>query len=134
MTTTHTGSCHCGNVKFQVEIDPAKGTMCNCRICTKIGNRSGMVKPAAFKELTPPSQHAEYPNQIGKRVFCPTCGVHTFGFGSLPELGGDFVSINLNALDGIDAYKVELMHWDGRHDNWHAGPRATPWPVFAETA
>lgn len=24
--------------------------------------------------------------------------------------------------------------WDGRHDNWDGGPRATPWPIRAEAA
>jgi hypothetical protein len=134
MTKTHQGSCHCGNVKFEVELDASKGTMCNCRICSKLGIRSAITKPSMLRELTDPAQHAEYPNRIGKRVFCAVCGVHCYGTGNLPELGGEFVSVNLNTLDGVDPYAIELMHWDGRHDNWHAGPRVTPWPVFRESA
>ena len=26
---------------------------------------------------------------------------------------------------------LALVHFDGRHDNWMAGPRPAPWPVFA---
>jgi hypothetical protein len=44
-------------------------------------------------------------------------------------LGGDFVSVNLNCIDGFDASQTKLVHWDGRHDNWSAGTRATPWPI-----
>jgi hypothetical protein len=56
--------------------------------------------------------------------------VQCFGKGTLEELGGDFVSININCLDGIDVHALPLRHWDGRHDNWHAGMRETPWPMF----
>jgi hypothetical protein len=37
----------------------------------------------------------------------------------LEVLGGDFASVNLNCLDDIDPIS-SLLHWDGRHDNWHA--------------
>ncbi len=46
-------------------------------------------------------------------------------------MGGDYVSINLNAIDDIDVAELPLVYWDGRHNNWYAGTRATPWPVFS---
>ena len=33
------------------------------------------------------------------RFFCKTCGVHVYGTGDMPELGGAFVSINMQTLD-----------------------------------
>jgi hypothetical protein len=47
----------------------------------------------------------------------------------LEEAGGDYVSVNLNCMDDIDANQLELHYWDGRHNNWHAGARGTPWPI-----
>lgn len=130
-TTKHHGSCLCGDVKFQVELDLHKGSRCNCTMCTKLGATGSIVKPAAFTLVSAPETVSSYTRtpEIGSRFFCARCHIYCFGKGTLAELGGAFVSVNLNCLDGFDATRTELVHWDGRHDNWQAGPRATPWPV-----
>ncbi len=63
--------------------------------------------------------------KIARRAFCKHCGVHCFGRGHLAQLGGDYVSVNFNALDDVDPSEVTVTHWDGGHDNWQAGPRST---------
>ncbi len=127
----HTGGCHCGAVRFEVEIDAGAGGRCNCSICTKVGATGGMVKPAAFKLLAGQADLSEYVwgGRISKRYFCKHCGIHCFARGHLAVLGGDYVSVNLNTLDGVDLADAKIVHWDGRHDNWQAGPRSTPWPL-----
>jgi hypothetical protein len=128
----HTGSCHCGATRFEVEIDATKGGMCNCTICQKGGSLVGIVKPAAFRLLTPESNlnFYEWGPKVSKRYFCKTCGVMCFARGHLEELGGDYMTINLNALDDVDPGEVKVTYWDGRHDNWEAGAREKPWPIF----
>ena len=127
----HAGSCHCQAVRFEVTIDAANGSRCNCSVCTKINPVSAIVKPEAFKLLSSEEGLSTYVwgGKISTRYFCKTCGVHCFARGHLAEMGGDYVSINLNTLDGIDPAKIKLVHWDGRHDNWEAGPRLTPWEI-----
>lgn len=127
----HTGGCHCGAVRFEVEIDGSKGTMCNCTVCSKTAWVSGQVKPAAFRLVAGEDALSTYEcmGKVMKRRFCKHCSVGCFGPGHLEELGGDFVAINLCALDDFDLSKTELAYWDGRHDNWQAGARSTPWPV-----
>lgn len=61
-------------------------------------------------------------------------GVTCFLRGHLPELGGDYVAIYLNTLDDLDPSTIQVMYWDGRHDNWEAGPRDTPWPFTPASA
>ena len=129
----HTGGCHCGAVRFEVELDLATGTMCNCTICTKLGTVGANVKPAAFRLVSGEADLSSYEwgHRVARRRFCTHCGAHCFGAGHLDVLGGDFVSINLCCLDDFDLARVKLGYWDGRHDNWQAGQRDTPWPISA---
>jgi hypothetical protein len=127
----HSGGCHCGAVRYEVTLDASHGSRCNCSICTKVAQLGAMVKPDAFRVIAGEESISRYVwgGKISTRHFCKHCGVHCFGSGHLAELGGDFVSVNLNTLDEIDPSRVEVVYWDGRHDNWQAGPRPSPWPV-----
>jgi hypothetical protein len=132
-TKTHSGSCHCGVVRFEVVADATKGSRCNCSICLKLGATTTIVKPSAFKLLTDDAtlRMYEWGGKTGQRYFCSHCGITCFLRGSLEVLGGDYVSVNLNCLDEVDVNNATVVHWDGRHNNWQAGPRDTPWPAFA---
>lgn len=125
------GGCHCGAIRYRVRIDASQGSRCNCSICSKISQLGAIVKPAAFELLSSPERIGVYVwgQQISRRSFCKQCGVHCFAHGHLAELGGDYVSINLNTLDDVDPLEVKVVYWDGRHNNWYAGPRDTPWPI-----
>jgi hypothetical protein len=135
--TKHRGSCHCGSVRYEVEIDLQKGgSRCNCSVCTKTSVTAGIVKPARFTLLCAERELGEYEwgAKHSKRFFCKNCGVHCFGRGHLAEVGGDYVAVNLNTLDDVELDEVSLVHWDGRHDNWEAGPRPSPWPIMTSSA
>jgi hypothetical protein len=129
----HSGTCHCGAVRFEVDADLAEGGgRCNCSVCTKTGPLSKLVKPDAFRLLAGETQLSRYEwgAKISSRFFCKQCGVHCFGRGHLAEVGGDYVSVNLNCLDDIELVGLKATYWDGRHNNWEAGPRDTPWPIM----
>ncbi len=128
------GSCHCGAVRFEAEIDLSRGaSRCNCSVCSKTAVTGAIVKPEAFVLLSGEASLGEYQwgGKISRRFFCKHCGVHCFGRGHLEQAGGDYVSINLNCLDDVDPANLKIQYWDGRHNNWGAGSRGTPWPISA---
>ncbi len=135
-TKTYRGSCHCGVVQIEVDADLKQAARCNCTICTKVGSTGIIVKPAAFRLLAGEDQLGvyEWGAKVSRRFFCKVCGIHVFGRGHLAQLGGDYVSVNVNALDDVDLREVPLVHWDGRHNNWQAGPRTEPWPIASASA
>ena len=47
------GSCHCGNVAFEVEGELSGAMACNCSICSRKGSLLWSVPRDKFKLLTP---------------------------------------------------------------------------------
>ena len=127
----HKGTCHCGAVAFETDADLSNPTRCNCSICTKTMWTGVICKPAQFRLVRGEDHLGGYAwgHKVSTRYFCKTCGVQCFAKGHLDVLGGDYVSINVNALDDVDPHALPLKHWDGRHDNWQAGAREQPWPI-----
>lgn len=125
---TQRGSCRCGAVRYEVDIDLTAGShQCNCTWCTKTGWWAAFVKPQAFRLLSGgdnlvPFAAAGY----FQRDRCETCGVMSFSTGDMPELGGAFVAINLRCLDGVDLTGMPVRYLDGLHDTW-AVLETRPW-------
>ncbi len=128
---THQGSCHCGAIRFEADLDLSQGgTMCNCSICSKLAFFSSKAQPEQLRVTAGEANLGSYEwgARIGQRYFCRACGVHMFGRGDLKEHGGAFASVNIHCLDDVDPSSVSAMYWDGRHDNWQAGLASKPWP------
>ena len=111
----HHGGCHCGKVKYEVEMNLEKALSCNCSICMKRGSLLDFVPESNFKLLSGESDLTDY--QFNKKLihhlFCKTCGISSFATGATPD-GTKLVAINLRCLEGFEPSQVKIQEHDGR--------------------
>jgi hypothetical protein len=126
---TYSGSCHCGAVRYEADLDLADGSnRCNCSYCRKAriwftfakgAERFRRLEGGAMTEYrwTPPGQ----PHPSLTFSFCSVCGVRTFASGELEALGGTFHAVSVPTLDLTEAELVAIPvryvnGRDGRYD------------------
>ncbi|WP_119304192.1 GFA family protein [Dongia deserti] len=131
MMKTYHGSCHCGAVRFECDLDLAKGTSkCNCSACAKGRFWKAIVMADSFRLKQGAEALADY--QFGRHVihhqFCRTCGIKPFGHANVQELGGEFYAVNVACLDDVTPEELAaapVQYEDGRNDRWDAAPAVT---------
>jgi hypothetical protein len=130
MTKTFHGSCHCGAVRFECDLDLANGTSkCNCSVCRKGRFWKAIVMANAFRLRQGTDALSEY--QFGGHVihhlFCRHCGIKPFGHANVAELGGEFYAVNLACLDASDEElaSAPVRYEDGRNNDWQSAPAET---------
>ena len=134
MKRTYHGSCHCQAVTFEADIDLERGTgKCNCTFCWKRRMwNAGHLAPKDFRLLSGKDSLSDYSKSgdwgEGHNRFCKICGIATHGHGRIEQMGGNFVSVHLAALDDVTAFDLmsaPLQFMDGLHDNWQNPPEET---------
>lgn len=111
----HTGGCHCGQVKFEVDMNLEKAISCNCSICMKRGSLLDFVPESQFKLLSGENILNDY--QFNKKVihhlFCKNCGIVSFAKAAAPD-GTKMIAINVRCLDNVDLSKLKIHEYNGK--------------------
>lgn len=110
------GSCHCGKVAYEVEMDELTGVMeCNCSMCSRKGAKMAFAPRAKLKLTTPESNAKSYlfNKHVIQHRFCPECGIHAYGVGK-DRQGNEMAMVNVRCLEGVDHGALPVKHVDGR--------------------
>jgi hypothetical protein len=90
------GSCHCGNIRYEAEVDPERVSICHCTDCQKLTGSAYRVSVRALQKdfvllAGSPATYIKTADSGAKRaqVFCPNCGspLYTYGVGNTQTYG-----------------------------------------------
>jgi hypothetical protein len=121
MRKTYRGSCHCGAVKFEADLDLTQSSYrCNCSICRRTRFWPVVANPEGFRLLSGEAEMTQYlfHNRKNHHYFCRHCGVRAFGVGTATPIGTMY-GVNLGCLDGVseeELSRIPITYIDGQHD------------------
>lgn len=111
---TYSGSCHCGAVRFEVEVGAStvEMTTCNCTLCRKKNALMIQVPDTQLRLISGEDQLATYVWNTGvaRHHFCRTCGIYTF---HRKRSAPDSYGVNVFCLDGFDTTALPVRRADG---------------------
>jgi len=127
---TRTGSCHCGAVVFEVDLESGLQDLrrCNCTLCRRKGAIMGRVPLERLRVVRGADQLTLYQwnTRQARHYFCRVCGIYThhqrrrdptqFGF-------------NVACLEGVDPFALgPIAVGDGASQSVAAEPSGAGCP------
>jgi hypothetical protein len=111
---SYTGSCHCGQIRFDVQGTLDTAMECNCSHCSRKGYLLWFVPRTDFTLRCATESLGTYTfnKHAIQHHFCPRCGCAPFGMGA--SKGVDMAAINVRCLEGVNLDSVERKFIDGR--------------------
>jgi hypothetical protein len=108
------GGCHCGAVRYQIQVEQLAAVDCNCSICTKKGFIHLIIPASRFMLLQGADALSTYTFNTGiaKHHFCRHCGIHSF---YRPRSHPEGYDVNLRCLDGNAIDRFQITPFDGQH-------------------
>lgn len=110
-----TGRCHCGSIRYEAEVDPARVSMCHCADCQMLTGsafRVNVPAPAETFRLQggPPKIYVKTADSGNKRAhaFCPECGTPVYATGLSNQT---VYSLRLGCLDQRHALEPVRQIW-----------------------
>jgi hypothetical protein len=102
---TKRGSCHCGAVQFEVDLDHGfeKLRRCNCSLCRRKGAVMASVTIDRLRVTKGQDKLSLYQwnTRQAKHYFCSVCGIYTHH--QRRSVPGEF-GFNVACIEGVDPY------------------------------
>jgi hypothetical protein len=111
----HKGSCHCGAVRFEVDLPNGlvNPRHCNCSLCRRRGAVAASVPLNGLKIIEGAEHLRLYPfnTKKAKHYFCSICGIYTH---HQRRSNPDQFGFNVGCLEGVDPFDLdEIPVYDG---------------------
>lgn len=115
------GACHCGEIRFEGEVDPQKVTVCHCTDCQVFsgGPYRSSVPASGFRLLSgKPSVFVKTAESGNKRAqgFCPKCGSPIYSSPVDDDSAAKVVRTSL--LEQRDSLPPKRQIWTSSRQDW----------------
>ena len=127
MRKTYHGSCHCGAVQFEADLDLTQNTYrCNGTICGRTRFWPAVAKEGSFRLLAGEQELTQYlfNTRKNQHYFCKHCGVRASGIGTETPIGKMY-GVNLGCLNDFtdeELSRAPITYVDGRSNRWQNAP------------
>ncbi len=112
---TYKGSCHCGNVRFEVDApDELECHDCNCSMCLRSGHLHLIVPKSRFRLTEGREALTTYTfnTHVAQHYFCSSCGIRPY---YIPRSNPDGVDVNARCITPSPE-RITVEPFDGA--NW----------------
>ncbi|CAH0339219.1 GFA family protein [Rhizobium sp. CECT 9324] len=124
-----TGSCHCGAIRYEADVDPQEVGICHCVDCQRLTGGayrvSVGVEPHNFRVLAGTARRYRKVADSGRpsdQFFCDTCGSPLWRV----DATGSSIAIRLGTVDQRQALTPNHQSWTGSALQWVSDIRDIP--------
>ncbi len=117
------GGCHCGNIRYEADVDPTKVVICHCTDCqTLSGSAFRTVAPTeagTFRLLSGAPKIYVKTGESGnqrEQAFCPDCGTPIYS--APPDGGPKVVGLRVGTLRQRDQLVPTDQFWFRSSQVW----------------
>ncbi len=116
MIEVKSGTCHCGEVEFEVRLENGLENIrrCSCSLCSRKGAVMARVPLCGLKVTRGADKLSLYQwnTKTAKHYFCSTCGIYTH---HQRRSNPNEYGFNVACLDGVDINELgDIPVGDGR--------------------
>ena len=109
---TYQGSCHCGKIRFEVDMELDHVRVCDCSICYKRGALNHRVEDSQLRIHNSLDELSLYQwhTKTARDYFCPECGILPF---RIPRDTQGIWAVNVRCLEDVDIASIPVKKVDG---------------------
>jgi hypothetical protein len=117
------GGCHCGEIRYEAEVNPSKVVICHCSDCQTLSGSAfrtvAQTEPGTFQLISgTPKVYVKTAESGNRReqTFCPNCGTPIY---SAPAGGGiKAVGLRVGTIRQRDELIPSDQYWFRSSRNW----------------